>query len=185
MQPGRGPGIGGPALTGAAYVCIFTLMPRPPLRTDERTALEGCLCLALRRTARVVTQHFDAALRPFGVRATQIPILTAAAAGPVPLASLAAALDMERTTLLRNVRPLVRQGLIEVRREPGGRRDVVHGTAAGLDALARLYPAWRGVQERLLASVREPLLRETLMALGQATRATRQGSKRSRASKGA
>jgi DNA-binding MarR family transcriptional regulator len=100
----------------------------------------------------------------------------------MPLARMAAALDMERTTLLRNVRPLVRRDLVEIRREADGRRDEIHATAAGLALLARLYPTWRAVQQRLLASVHEPMLRETLTALGQATRARRPRPRRSPAS---
>ncbi|MFO1183417.1 MAG: MarR family winged helix-turn-helix transcriptional regulator [Bauldia sp.] len=117
----------------------------------------------------MVTQQFDQALRPFGLRATQLPLLTAAAGGPVPLAQLAAALGMERTTMLRNVRPLVRQGLVDIRREEGGRRDELHPTAAGQALLVEAYPAWQRVQERLLQES-EPELRTTLARLGHSAR---------------
>ena len=149
-------------------------------RTPSRTELQdfqGCLCLALRRTARMLTQQYDAALRPYGVRATQLPILTAAASGePIPLARLADVLGMERTTLLRNVRPLVRQGLIAIRREKEGRRDELSATAAGQALLVRLYPAWRAEQDRLLSELKDPALRGTLAALGQSIRARRHSS---------
>lgn len=149
-------------------------MPQRTPTAAELRNLESCLCLTLRRTARVVTQRYDAALRPFGVRATQLPILTAAARGtPIPLAQLADALGMERTTLLRNVRPLVRQGLIRIRREKGGRRDLLTATAAGQALLLRLYPAWRVVQDRLLSELTDPALRQTLAELGQSIRAER------------
>jgi DNA-binding MarR family transcriptional regulator len=146
-------------------------MSRNALDPQDLQALEGCLCLTLRRTARVVTQRYDAALRPFGIRATQLPILTAAAGnGPLPLATLAEALGMERTTLLRNVRPLVRGGLITIRRERGGRRDELGVTASGHALLARLFPAWRAVQDRLLGDLKDPALRQTLSELGQSIR---------------
>ena len=146
---------------------------RTPSRTELQD-LQGCLCLTLRRTTRMVTQQYDAALRPYGVRATQLPILTAAASGePIPLARLADALGMERTTLLRNVRPLVRQALIRIRREKGGRRDELSATAAGQALLVRLYPAWRAEQDRLLSELKDPALRRTLAELGQSIRARR------------
>jgi DNA-binding MarR family transcriptional regulator len=144
-------------------------MERTGPSRHELRAFEGCLCLALRRTTRVVTQQFDAALRPFGVRATQLPILTAAAGGATVLAELAAALGMERTTLLRNVRPLVRRGLIVVRREKDGRRDEVTATTAGRALLQRVYPAWREVQNRLLADLKDPVLLRTLAEMGRPT----------------
>lgn len=145
-------------------------MERASPSRHELQALKGCLCLALRRTTRLVTQQYDAALRPFGVRVTQLPILTAAAGGATPLAQLAAVLGMERTTLLRNVRPLVRRGLIVVRREKGGRRDEVTATTAGRALLQRLYPAWREVQDRMLADLKDPALLRTLAEMGQPMR---------------
>jgi DNA-binding MarR family transcriptional regulator len=74
---------------------------------------------------------------------------------------------MERTTLLRNVRPLVRQGLIAVRREKAGRRDELEATAKGQALLVRVYPAWRELQEQLLSELEDPRLRQTLAELGQ------------------
>ena len=150
-----------------ACVYIHTMAHRTP-SPDQIQDLHGCLCLTLRRTTRVVTQRYDAALRPYGLRATQLPILTAVAPGePIPLARLATFLGMERTTLLRNVRPLVRQGLIAVRREKAGRRDELEATAKGQALLVRVYPAWRELQEQLLSELEDPRLRQTLAELGQ------------------
>jgi len=146
-------------------------MPTKAPTPRQLQDLQGCVCLALRRAARVVTQRYDAALRPFGVRATQIPILTAAVAGErVPLAALAETLGMDRTTLLRNVRPLVRGGLIEVRQEAGSRRAEIRPTAKGRERLARVYPVWRGVQERVKSDLPDPAFGRALHGLGESMR---------------
>lgn len=124
-------------------------MSESPTEKELRD-LEGCVCLALRRTSRAVTQAYDAALRPMGVRVTQLPILTAVVSHQrVPLAVLAEELGMDRTTLIRNVRPLEREGLIELGVEEGARRTELRATAKGRALLARAYPAWRRVQERI------------------------------------
>ena len=137
----------------------------------ELEDFQDCLCLALRRTTRLVTQRYDAALRPFGLRATQLPILTAAATGDgVRLAPLAESLGMDRTTLLRNVRPLVRRRLVDVRRAAGHRHDELRATAKGRALLARIYPAWRGVQDEMRAQVADSGWRLALRDLGQAVR---------------
>jgi DNA-binding MarR family transcriptional regulator len=137
----------------------------------ELKDFQGCLCLALRRTTRIVTQRYDAALRPFGLRATQLPILTAAATGDgVRLAPLADSLGMDRTTLLRNVRPLVRRHLVDVRRAAGHRHDELRATAKGRALLARVYPAWRGVQDEMRAQVPDSAWRLALRDLGQSVR---------------
>lgn len=147
---------------------------RPTPTAAELKDLQGCLCLALRRTTRIVTQRYDAALRPFGIRATQIPILTAAASGDgVPLAPLAEALGMERTTLLRNVRPLVRRGLVDVRRAAGHRHDELFATAKGNALLARAYPAWRHVQDEVRARIPNPTWRVALREFGETVRASK------------
>lgn len=141
---------------------------------SELQDLEGCVCLALRRTTRVVTQLYDLALRPFGVRVTQLPILTAAASRErVPLASLAEVFGMDCTTLVRNVRPLVRRHLVEVRRERGSRRAELRSTAKGRALLARVYPAWRRVQDRVGSRLSDPGWRRTLHDLEESMRGPR------------
>jgi DNA-binding MarR family transcriptional regulator len=118
--------------------------------------MDGCVCLALRRAARTLTRFYDRALRPHGLRATQFPILAAACKQqPVPLAELAEALGMDRTTLLRNVQPLVRRRLVEVEPAADSRRTEIHATATGRALLARAYPEWKRVQARALKSLRE------------------------------
>ena len=118
-----------------------------------------------------VTQRYDAALRPFGLRATQLPILTAAATGDgLRLAPLAESLGMDRTTLLRNVRPLVRRRLVDVRRAPGHRHDELRANAKGRALLARVYPAWRAVQDDMRAQVPDSGWRLALRDLGQSVR---------------
>jgi DNA-binding MarR family transcriptional regulator len=117
-------------------------------RADEMT---GCVCFALRKAARAVTQFYDRALRAHRLRATQLPILVAAARhDSVPLAKLALALGMDRTTLLRNVRPLVRRRLLRLSTAADSPRTEIRATAAGRALLARVYPDWRRAQKTSL-----------------------------------
>jgi DNA-binding MarR family transcriptional regulator len=133
--------------------------------------MTGCLCFALRRTTRGLTQLYDRALKPHGLRVTQLPILLAASAGqPVALGPMAERLGMERTTLLRNVRPLVRRGLVEQSTARESRRTTLKTTAAGKTLLKRAYPAWRDVQNRVLETLGPSGLSRVLGALGEAAR---------------
>lgn len=73
----------------------------------------NCTSATLRKATRVVTQVYDGALRPVGLRATQFNLLaTLAISGDTPLTRLAEMLVMNRTTLTRNLKPLVGKGLI-------------------------------------------------------------------------
>jgi DNA-binding MarR family transcriptional regulator len=149
-------------------------MTRATTAEDQFEEMTGCICFALRRTSRALTQLYDNALRAHGIRATQLPILLAARGSePVPLGLLAERLGMERTTLLRNVRPLARRGLVEQSITGDSRRTALKTTAAGKILLKRAYPAWREVQGRVLeAAGRSPWWR-TLESLGEAARGAR------------
>jgi DNA-binding MarR family transcriptional regulator len=111
-----------------------------------------CACFAVRRAARAITQHYDRALRPSGLRATQFTLLTVlSVGGPLPLSRVAGRLGMERTTLTRNLKPLVDAGLVGV--EHGGDRRVrtISITAKGYRAAVAALPHWRRAQ-RAVAS---------------------------------
>lgn len=109
--------------------------------------VETCVCLGVRRTARLVTRRYEDALRPVGLTAGQFSVLAALAGGPVPLGRLADALGMDRTTVNRSVRPLAERGLLESVRFPRDRRVRALGiTAAGTAVLTAAMPLWRTEQ---------------------------------------
>src|SRR5688572_6632102 len=72
-----------------------------------------CACFALRRATRAITRLYDRQLRASGLRVNQFTLLVVLTnAGPQPLQVLADILGVERTTLTRNVQPLLAQGLL-------------------------------------------------------------------------
>jgi DNA-binding MarR family transcriptional regulator len=116
--------------------------------------MTGCACHALRKAAREVTRFYDRALKPHRLRVTQLPILVAASQqGAVLIADLADALAMDRTTLLRSVRPLARRRLVQVAQSADSRRTEIRATAGGRALLRRVYPGWKKAQQRALASL--------------------------------
>jgi DNA-binding MarR family transcriptional regulator len=67
---------------------------------------------------RVISQVYDAALRPSGLRATQFTLLAVLSSqGELPLTKLAEILVLDCTTLTRNLKPLLAQGMLEISRE--------------------------------------------------------------------
>jgi DNA-binding MarR family transcriptional regulator len=116
----------------------------------------GCACADLRRATRAVTQLYDAALRPEGLRATQFTLLQALdRAGTVTQGVLADITATDSTTLSRTL------GLLEearwIRSFPGGDRRERHIelTPAGRRVLERATPAWKSVQQQLRESLGE------------------------------
>ena len=116
--------------------------------------LSACACANLRKAARVVTQAYDAALRPASLKATQFTMLaTLSKRGDLPLTRLADALVMDRTTLTRNLKPLVRMGLVRIDHEEDQRVRRISLTDAGKDVLADALPLWRKAQSRTVKSL--------------------------------
>jgi DNA-binding MarR family transcriptional regulator len=122
----------------------------------DLTSVENCTCFNVRRVSRAITQFFDAEVGRHGLRPTQAPILRALnAKSGWSMAELSDWLGMERTTLLRNLRPLQRDGLVQAK--GGGRGGLVQLeiTAKGRTTLAKLHPAWRSAQDKVVAILGE------------------------------
>ncbi len=110
----------------------------------------ACPCLAARRRARAITRHFDAYLRPRGLRSTQFSVLAALAQrGPTGRGRLANGLGLDRTTLTRSAATLERQGWIETLEADDGRERPLALTEAGRCALNAALPAWKEALDRL------------------------------------
>lgn len=110
---------------------------------------QNCVCFNLRRVARVVTQFFDAEMRRHGIRSTQGSVLAALnITGPSNMAGLSEILGMERTTLLRNLRPLQRDGLVTIEGGGHGARVELSITAKGRKQIEQLAPAWEAAQRK-------------------------------------
>ncbi len=117
---------------------------------------ENCVCFNVRWVARTMTQFFDAELRRHGIRPTQGSILLALKARESwSMADLSDALGLERTTLVRNLQPLQRDGLVLA--EGGGRggRVVLSITAKGRKKIVQSMPAWRSAQNAVVKTLGE------------------------------
>ena len=110
----------------------------------------NCTCFGLRKAARAVTQMYDQALKPTGLRATQLSLLfSVERTGPRGMAELAEQLVMDRTTLTRNLKPLLDRGLLKSVEGSDRRRSPIAITAKGRAALAQALPYWREAQARM------------------------------------
>jgi len=108
------------------------------------------MCANLRRASRVLTQLYEDALRPFGLRATQFTILQALSlAGEVTQGLLGQILAMDSTSLTRTLNVMKRRGWISQRRGQDRREWLISLSPAGQDQLKRALPKWRSVQQRL------------------------------------
>lgn len=149
----------------------------PDLNARERELCSHmramCACDKLRRTTRGITQAYEAAVAPSGLKATQMPILVAlGSAGDLPLTTLADALTLDRTTLTRNLRVLEDHGYVATAPHPDDARvRMVSLTDAGARVLAAALDRWEDVQrsvEERFGQARLRALYDELAALSEA-----------------
>jgi DNA-binding MarR family transcriptional regulator len=108
------------------------------------------MCGSFRRTARALTQMYEEALRPLGMRATQFTILQALErAGEVSQGQLGAMLVMDSTSLTRTLAIMSRARWVSEHRGKDRRERRIRLSPEGKSKLRRTLPAWERVQSRL------------------------------------
>ena len=117
----------------------------------------GCIATRVRQLSRIVTRVYDEAMRPLGITASQFTLLTQLAQqDAITAVEIGFTLDIEKSTLSRNLRSLERAGLVEIAIvEEDLRRRAVWLTERGARQLAAALPAWRRAQA-ILAEVVKP-----------------------------
>ena len=142
--------------------------PRTP-RSAPSGAPRACACGRLRRAARALTQLYDDAIAPAGLRIGQFSLLrTLTRDGSVRISDLAGRQLLDRTALSRNLDPLVAQGYVEVVRGRDSRTREVAITRKGSAALRAAEPHWTRAQRevaRRLGAERLEALIDTLAEL--------------------
>jgi DNA-binding MarR family transcriptional regulator len=116
-----------------------------------------CLCFRARRASRLITRAYDEALRPLGIQATQLTLMSAiAAAGEFgqTMGSLANVLAIDAATLSRNLRLIEKSGLADIGRSDSDRRvRIVRLTPAGERVLGEALPLWRAAQAEVVRAL--------------------------------
>jgi DNA-binding MarR family transcriptional regulator len=115
-----------------------------------RSIATQCNSTSLRKASRKISQLYDQMLAPSGIKGTQYAIfaeLNRYPKKPPTMQALARALVLDRSALGHNLRPLERDGFIEIVIDPNDRRSrVVKLTAAGLRLFRKATPHWQKAQ---------------------------------------
>jgi DNA-binding MarR family transcriptional regulator len=114
---------------------------------------DSCLCTGLRQAAFAATDIYDRALAPSGLKITMFRVVRRIAeAGRPSISELAKIVELDRSSLGRNLRVLEKDGLIRfVDNDRDERSKLVALTPAGTAALAKALPLWAKVQTRMNA----------------------------------
>jgi DNA-binding MarR family transcriptional regulator len=130
----------------------------------------GCHCTELRKASRRISQLYDTALAPSGLKTTQRAILAQIGRSePTTVGELAEALVMDSGALAHTLKPLERDNLVAVAVDPGDRRNrLITLTRRGRAKLAESDVLWAKAQqgfEAALSRAESKALREVLRLL--------------------
>ena len=135
----------------------------------DLSAMENCVCFNLRWVSRALSQFFVSELNHHGLLPTQTPILAALSARPeASMAELSDWLGMDRTTLVRNLRPLERDGLVKSAGKGRGNKVSLALTSKGRTALQKFLPDWRVAQQKIIKTLGKERWTEILRDLERA-----------------
>ena len=114
------------------------------------TSSASCVALRVRRMSRIITRIYDDALRPLGLTASQFTLLTTIAQQDgITAAEIGLTLDIEKSTLSRNLKRLEALGYMTMDPPAGRHGRGLHLTADGEQAIMKAYPVWRSTQARV------------------------------------
>ena len=132
--------------SATTFVCI----DRREIGVYTRIMTSSCSCVAIRRASRALTQFYDTLLEPSGLNVTQLSLLRRVRRlGRPNISTLAEELQLDRTTLSRNLAVLERDGLITLTTGDDHRARSVALTTEGEQALDAAAPLWDAAQERV------------------------------------
>jgi DNA-binding MarR family transcriptional regulator len=113
----------------------------------------ACTCFKLRKLTRAMSRLYDQHMAAVGLKITQYSVLANMARAALPVAELAERLGTERTTLTRNLKPLIDAGWAQLVPGPDARQKVVTMTDAGRAKLKQAQPHWRRAQAEIEATL--------------------------------
>ncbi|HMF40619.1 MAG TPA: MarR family winged helix-turn-helix transcriptional regulator [Polyangia bacterium] len=101
-----------------------------------------CMASRVRRLERLLTRIYDDAIRDQGLTGSQMELLAAVQlSGPTTAAAVGRLLELEKSTVSRNLARLAAAGLVDV-------SDGLAITPRGSAAIAACHPAWQAAQRR-------------------------------------
>lgn len=126
---------------------------------DSSMQVPSCFCIKIRRIASALTRLYDNALAPCQITISQYSLLCHIRSLPKSsIRVLSDATGLDRSTLARNLRQLLKKGWVEDARAPGARNCQLRLTADGQALLARAYPLWQQIQRQTSAIIDEQRL---------------------------
>ena len=131
-------------------------------------SVDACTCGEIRRAARAVTLLYDKAFESSGLLSTQLGVLYAIYnSASITISQLAGQMDMDRTTLTRNLSVLERLGLINISSGKDHRTRIVTITPKGTNSISNAIPLWNDIQRKVKQQMGEKAWHELIQSLSE------------------
>ena len=120
------------------------------MRVYTRTMSNACYCIVLRKASRRISAVYDEALAPYGINIAQFSAMrNIKRYEPISLTDLADKLDLDRSTVGRNMKVLERLGLVATATGEDQREAAISLTSEGKALLVKTEPIWHDVQVQI------------------------------------
>jgi DNA-binding MarR family transcriptional regulator len=139
-------------------------MGRERVKLDAAEVIRDCIATRLRMANRVITKVYDDALRPYGLKVSQLAMLVLAEdRGLIRQTEVGAELQLDDSTLSRNLELMRAKGWLDEVSADDARVHSYRLTEEGRTLFGKAIPAWRYAQaeaQRLLGDAGVQALRQ-------------------------
>lgn len=133
-----------------------------------RRSASPCFCINLRRAAGAVSDFYDRALSEAQLTTSQFSLMrNLRRLQPCTVTALAKEMGLERTTLVRTMKPLSERGLIADLAEAKSRNSLLSLTEDGIAVMSRAAELWEGAQSSVRAHMGEEKMSDLLRILNE------------------
>jgi len=109
--------------------------------------LSLCHCINIRRSSRKITAIYDEFLKSCEINVTQYSFLAnLKRVQPIKMNDFAQIVNLDRTTLVRNIRPLINQDLVEIQSIEKSKAQLLTLTQKGLELQTKAQNYWQKAQ---------------------------------------
>lgn len=129
-----------------------------PISADATSP--ACINLQMMRSSHYILKAYDEAYRPYGIRATQMPVLGAVARRqPVTIRQIADELESERSVMSRKLQIMEKSGWVKMSSEMVGREKSFVLTDQAKELIQKILPVRLKVQQRLMSALTQDELK--------------------------
>lgn len=133
-----------------------------------------CHCTNMRRASRSLSHLYDVFLKPSGLNVAQYALLNHLKRhSPIKMNDFSHVMRLERTTLLRNLKPLIAQGFITIDLPEHEKAKIIQLSPKGYDILTTALPYWEQAQKSIAEQITEEELQTFLHVLHKLETITR------------